>query len=97
MDGRDFNRDAVDLERSPMGASVLQRPDQVAAEAFLARYALKRAADASEIAEAIAFLISDEASATISPEVLKKNCADPKWKEDNLGLWYSVCRQPLRW
>ena len=37
------------------------------------------------------------ASATISPEVLKKNCADPKWKEDNLGLWYSVCRQPLRW
>jgi hypothetical protein len=37
------------------------------------------------------------ASATISPEVLKKNCADPKWKEDNLGIWYSVCRQPLRW
>ncbi len=30
-------------------------------------------------------------------EVLKKNCADPKWKEQNLGLWYSVCRQPLRW
>jgi NAD(P)-dependent dehydrogenase (short-subunit alcohol dehydrogenase family) len=47
---------------TPMGASVLERPDQVAAEAFLARYALKRAADASEIAEAIAFLISDEAS-----------------------------------
>ena len=37
------------------------------------------------------------ASATISQEALKKNCADPKWKEDNLGLWYSVCRQPLRW
>ena len=47
---------------TPMGASVLQRPGQVDAEAFLARYALKRAADASEIAEAIAFLISDEAS-----------------------------------
>ena len=30
-------------------------------------------------------------------EILKKNCADPKWKEQNLGLWYSVCRQPLRW
>ena len=30
-------------------------------------------------------------------ETLKKNCADPKWKEQNLGLWYSVCRQPLRW
>ena len=32
-----------------------------------------------------------------SEELLKKNCADPKWKEQNLGLWYSVCRQPLRW
>jgi major membrane immunogen (membrane-anchored lipoprotein) len=30
-------------------------------------------------------------------ETLKKNCADEKWKEQNLGLWYSVCRQPLRW
>ena len=36
----------------------------------------------------------DEAA---SEETLKKNCADPKWKEQNLGLWYSVCRQPLRW
>lgn len=34
---------------------------------------------------------------TISPETLKKECADPQWKEQNLGLWYSVCRQPLRW
>jgi hypothetical protein len=32
-----------------------------------------------------------------SEEILKRNCADPKWKEQNLGLWYSVCRQPLRW
>jgi hypothetical protein len=30
-------------------------------------------------------------------EAVQKNCADPKWKEQNLGLWYSVCRQPLRW
>jgi hypothetical protein len=22
----------------------------------------------------------------------QKNCADPKWKEDHLGVWYSVCR-----
>jgi hypothetical protein len=22
----------------------------------------------------------------------QKNCADPKWKEDHLGIWYSVCR-----
>ncbi len=21
-----------------------------------------------------------------------KNCADPKWKEAHLGVWYSVCR-----
>jgi hypothetical protein len=32
-----------------------------------------------------------------SEEIVKKNCADPKWKEQNLGLWYSLCRQPLRW
>jgi hypothetical protein len=37
------------------------------------------------------------ASPANSEEILKKNCADPKWKEQNLGLWYSVCRQPLRW
>jgi hypothetical protein len=32
-----------------------------------------------------------------SAAILKKDCEDPKWKEENLGLWYSVCRQPLRW
>ena len=32
-----------------------------------------------------------------SEAILKKDCSDPKWKEQNLGLWYSVCRQPLRW
>jgi hypothetical protein len=32
-----------------------------------------------------------------SAALLKKDCEDPKWKEENLGLWYSVCRQPLRW
>jgi hypothetical protein len=32
-----------------------------------------------------------------SEDTVKKDCADPKWKEANLGLWYSVCRQPLRW
>ena len=37
------------------------------------------------------------ASQASSEETLKKNCADPQWKEQNLGLWYSVCRQPLRW
>jgi hypothetical protein len=37
------------------------------------------------------------ADPTASAALLKKDCADPKWKEENLGLWYSVCRQPLRW
>ena len=32
-----------------------------------------------------------------SEEIVQKNCADPKWKEQNLGLWYSVCRRPLQW
>jgi len=36
-------------------------------------------------------------SKTSSEEIVKRDCADPKWKEQNLGLWYSVCRQPLRW
>jgi hypothetical protein len=29
--------------------------------------------------------------------LLKKDCSDPHWRDENLGLWYSVCRQPLRW
>lgn len=32
-----------------------------------------------------------------SDKVLKKDCADEGWKQQNLGLWYSVCRQPMRW
>jgi hypothetical protein len=32
-----------------------------------------------------------------SDEILKKDCADEQWKQENLGLWYSVCRQPMRW
>ena len=32
-----------------------------------------------------------------SAAILKKDCTDPKWQQENLGLWYSVCRQPLRW
>jgi hypothetical protein len=32
-----------------------------------------------------------------SEDVLKKDCANPKWREQNLGLWYSVCRQSLSW
>jgi hypothetical protein len=40
---------------------------------------------------------ANTASTNASEETLKKNCTDEKWKEENLGLWYSVCRQPLRW
>ena len=36
------------------------------------------------------------AGSTNSEEVLKRDCADPKWRDQNLGLWYSVCRPPLR-
>ena len=36
-------------------------------------------------------------SAAASAEVVKKDCEDPRWKEQNLGLWYSVCRRPMRW
>lgn len=32
-----------------------------------------------------------------SDEVLKRDCADENWKKQNLGLWYSVCRQPMKW
>jgi NAD(P)-dependent dehydrogenase (short-subunit alcohol dehydrogenase family) len=47
---------------TPMAASMLHNDDRSVADRFLAAYALKRAADPSEVAEAIAFLISDEAS-----------------------------------
>jgi hypothetical protein len=35
--------------------------------------------------------------ATESAEMVQKNCADQHWKDQNLGLWYSVCRTPMRW
>jgi hypothetical protein len=34
---------------------------------------------------------------TLSAEMVEKNCADPKWKDKNLGLWYSICRRPMNW
>jgi outer membrane biogenesis lipoprotein LolB len=35
--------------------------------------------------------------AEMSAGTLAKTCADPEWKKQNLGLWYSVCRRPLQW
>ncbi|HYM71803.1 MAG TPA: hypothetical protein VET89_02400 [Stellaceae bacterium] len=32
-----------------------------------------------------------------SDEILNKDCNNENWKKQNLGLWYSVCRQPMRW
>ena len=32
-----------------------------------------------------------------SDEVLQKDCSDETWKQQNLGVWYSVCRQPMKW
>jgi ABC-type glycerol-3-phosphate transport system substrate-binding protein len=37
------------------------------------------------------------ADATESAAVVQKNCNDPHWRDANLGLWYSVCRQSLNW
>jgi hypothetical protein len=37
------------------------------------------------------------AGKTESPETVQKNCADPHWRDQNLGLWYSVCRPAFRW
>ena len=35
--------------------------------------------------------------AEMSAATLAKTCADPHWKQQNLGLWYSVCRHPVQW
>ena len=30
-----------------------------------------------------------------SDAILQRDCASPQWKQENLGLWYSVCRKPV--
>jgi hypothetical protein len=30
-----------------------------------------------------------------SEQHLRQDCANPNWKEQNLGLWYSLCRKPM--
>jgi hypothetical protein len=37
------------------------------------------------------------AGQTLSEEALKQKCADPQWRDRNLGIWYAVCRQPASW
>jgi hypothetical protein len=34
---------------------------------------------------------------TKEQQVLLEHCGDQTWKEQNLGLWYSVCRPTMRW
>ena len=34
----------------------------------------------------------DPAQDQIEASQLQKNCADPKWKEEHLGVWFNVCR-----
>ena len=46
---------------------------------------------------AAAAAVAPAGPAPSSDEVLKRDCADEKWKQQNLGLWYSVCRQPMKW
>ncbi len=54
------------------------------------------------VAIAVAGCSSDKpvitaASDAASDAALKRDCASPQWKEQNLGLWYSICRQPMNW
>jgi len=37
------------------------------------------------------------ASEASSDAILQRDCETPKWKQENLGLWYSVCRKPVNW
>lgn len=50
------------VAETPMTEGLLHRQDAASAAAFVAQYTLNRVASASEVAEAIAFLLSDEAS-----------------------------------
>jgi NAD(P)-dependent dehydrogenase (short-subunit alcohol dehydrogenase family) len=50
------------VAETPMTAPILHGQDEAAAASFVAQYALKRVADAHEVAEGIGFLLSDEAS-----------------------------------
>ncbi len=29
--------------------------------------------------------------------MVRKQCNDPHWRQENLGLWYSICPAPMRW
>jgi hypothetical protein len=75
--------------RRNTGAGVSVRPGVIAlfAAALLAGCSLFGSDEPAKPA-------GDSAS---SEQILKKDCSDPKWKEQNLGLWYSVCRPSVTW
>ena len=37
------------------------------------------------------------AGQTLTAEAVKEKCADPQWRDKNLGIGYAVCRQPVCW
>ena len=37
------------------------------------------------------------AGPTLSEEAVKQKCADPQWRDRNLGIWYAICRQSANW
>lgn len=41
--------------------------------------------------------LAGTAGPTLSDEALKQKCADTQWRDQNLGIWYAVCRQPVGW
>ena len=85
---------------APGLASTRMEPDS-SAKILLIQGVRVRAAMAGLVLAMLAGGCSDNKvtppSSANSAEILKRDCADPKWKEQNLGLWYSVCRQPMRW
>jgi hypothetical protein len=37
------------------------------------------------------------AGPTLSEEALQQKCADAQWRDQNLGIWYAVCRRSANW
>ena len=80
--GRILYRDRVDLPRG--GA---QRMARIILLAALVVSAAGCGGDKPDVA----------AGPTLSEDAVKQKCADPQWRDKNLGIWYAVCRQPAGW
>lgn len=82
-----FRRDGLDPVSTHGGAPV-RSAFLILSGVFLPAVLLTACSDTTPVAPP---------SATESAAMVEKNCNDPHWREQNLGLWYSVCRQPLQW